>query len=323
MKPNFAKLFIPVFFLTLSIQISYVAASNVADFLNDKGREAYTKGDTATAIHEFSKVLLVDPNNAMAKEYLEKLGLRRGVYGLSPSPASPKQPAMMQKELEDYQVRIQALEKTNSENLAAAQQLEAEKANLSKTLEAKNDDLARLTLRIEDLQKNLNKNTSIDKTMIEALEQTLHKHKDEVELLKRTLHQQKNILKSQEEILSKKERELRHYKDRTLEIAYVPPPVEPAPPMEAGLSPEKIALMKRKDFTIAELKERLVGTKKQINTLEKSLKNAGYEDMVVLQKSLDDAKERLSLVEVIVQEKQQQIYDLEDQLAKTREQCSQ
>lgn len=51
-----------------------------ADFLIDLGKKYHEAGDAQEAVHEFSKALLIDPNNAEAKKYLAEYGLSEGLY---------------------------------------------------------------------------------------------------------------------------------------------------------------------------------------------------------------------------------------------------
>lgn len=65
-----------VFLFLLFVQTAPVEAkSGVAEFLNDRGKKMYRQGLVEEAVREFSKALLVDPDNKTAREYLQKLGL--------------------------------------------------------------------------------------------------------------------------------------------------------------------------------------------------------------------------------------------------------
>ena len=62
---------------------NYVYALNVnpvADFLCDQAKIYSDRGQISEAVQEYSKVLLLDPNNKTAKDSLRKLGYKQGLY---------------------------------------------------------------------------------------------------------------------------------------------------------------------------------------------------------------------------------------------------
>ena len=54
--------------------------NGAAEALCQYGKRLYKQGDLENAIHEFSKALIVDPENETAKSYLRKMGLAEGLY---------------------------------------------------------------------------------------------------------------------------------------------------------------------------------------------------------------------------------------------------
>ncbi|MBF0386029.1 MAG: hypothetical protein HQL27_09200 [Candidatus Omnitrophica bacterium] len=59
-----------------------------AQFLVEIGKSELKKGKLNDAVHEFSKALMVDPENKEAKKQLEKLGFKEGLYSPSVTTAS-------------------------------------------------------------------------------------------------------------------------------------------------------------------------------------------------------------------------------------------
>lgn len=57
-------------------------AAYVADFICEYAKNLYDQGVLEEAKHEFSKALIIDPDNVMAKSYLKKMGLDMGNYAI-------------------------------------------------------------------------------------------------------------------------------------------------------------------------------------------------------------------------------------------------
>ena len=51
-----------------------------ANFFFDEVLRSYNNGNVRDAIHEWSKVLMIDPNHKEAKKHLRKLGVEKGLY---------------------------------------------------------------------------------------------------------------------------------------------------------------------------------------------------------------------------------------------------
>lgn len=70
MKIKFKLLSLIFLFVLFSQGISF---AQIADYLCDIGKVFYSRGQYDDALHEFNKALLVDPHNAVAKDYIAKL----------------------------------------------------------------------------------------------------------------------------------------------------------------------------------------------------------------------------------------------------------
>ncbi len=67
-----------------------VAANAMAELLVDTGLRELEKGDKDAAIHEFSKALMLEPDNQEARRQLKLLGLDEGIYADSPTAVGRK-----------------------------------------------------------------------------------------------------------------------------------------------------------------------------------------------------------------------------------------
>ncbi len=87
MKKNhfFIKTFLIIFIFSgiphlTAAQNAYQNTYPIAAYLLDYAKKLYEQEDFENARHEFSKLLIIDPDNKEAKEYLKKMGLDTGLY---------------------------------------------------------------------------------------------------------------------------------------------------------------------------------------------------------------------------------------------------
>lgn len=114
----------------------------VSDYLIKRGKRYYTQRNRAKAIHELSKVLIINPNEKEAAYYLNKLGVHGGVYGRPQTTAT--RIARLSGEIHEYKKNIAVLEKENIEQAQATQSLQGEKISLRHDIliqEAENNTL--------------------------------------------------------------------------------------------------------------------------------------------------------------------------------------
>lgn len=105
-----------------------------ADLL-EKAKAYYDKGEYTQAVHEFSRVLLVDPYNKEAKVYLNQLGLSEGLYGRQTPPL--QQVTEMGQEIVGYQGQVTALAEESARQSQRSQQLQGELGNIEAALQEK------------------------------------------------------------------------------------------------------------------------------------------------------------------------------------------
>ncbi len=76
----FTLLLIIVFFCPFQPEACAQKGAYVAEFICEYAKNLYDQGILEEAKHEFSKALIIDPDNVMAKSYLKKMGLDTGKY---------------------------------------------------------------------------------------------------------------------------------------------------------------------------------------------------------------------------------------------------
>lgn len=80
------KIVIPLvclFFIFSAVPAHGLSQDVMVQYLIKLGKVYYQKGDFASAIHEFTKAVMVDPGNKEAQDYLRKLGAEGGYFGRS------------------------------------------------------------------------------------------------------------------------------------------------------------------------------------------------------------------------------------------------
>ncbi|MDZ4243035.1 MAG: hypothetical protein U1D99_09425 [Candidatus Omnitrophota bacterium] len=119
------------------------ATASAADLINRElvraGQECLDRGDQDCAIHQFSKALLADPDNKEAQQGLEKLGLKKGIYGRGKTDLGAV--TEMSQEIQDYQQRMTAMEQERLDKEQRAAALEQEKQSLRQALSDKESEV--------------------------------------------------------------------------------------------------------------------------------------------------------------------------------------
>jgi len=114
----------------------------VARDLAKVGVAHYEAGRYEDAIHELSKVLLLEPRNETALAYLRKMGIEGGVYGYNATPVN--RVAELGEEILGYQQQLEELEQQRVVDQEHAQQLEAQKADLQNVITQKEQEKQQL-----------------------------------------------------------------------------------------------------------------------------------------------------------------------------------
>src|SRR3989338_6385947 len=138
------KIIFTIFLFRLLTGGVYAQSDSYAvESLCEYAKSLYEQGGIEEAKHEFSKVLIIDPDNATAKRYLQKMGLGKGT-------------AEKPKALKDSsQAKDAALANLGEELKLTKEQLGSATAKRDKTLTLKDSQLKGLTESLKSTQSNL------------------------------------------------------------------------------------------------------------------------------------------------------------------------
>ena len=232
-------------FLGLTGEIRAQDRNMVAEFLCERAQGYYTKGEKQEALHEFSKVLLVDPGNPTAQEYLQKLGVPQGLY------QPLKTASLHRRDKEGYGSSAILMEDRKSLDCQKSTLAMKDKAifdlkdTLSRTLQQKKDSMAQGNKKVEAIEEKGSKDQDDLKQLIKARDEDIASLKEELALVKKSIFSvQKN--------------------------ARAKTPLPAAPDLSAGLTDlksqirnvqleltEKEISLKEQDKTLMELKKQL------------------------------------------------------------------
>lgn len=142
--------------------------NDAANFLVDVGEIHLKQGETQRAIHEFSKALLIEPENVRAKEYLAKYDLEEGLYkGINTNSSQIMDLAL---HVEEYKRKVNELEceKVGVQNALNA--LELEKEVLMKAHETLKSETSQLKTQVSQLEETVKLTESQHSEKIKEIE---------------------------------------------------------------------------------------------------------------------------------------------------------
>lgn len=356
------RLFLALIVLFCSPISIYAGNYNLTvNALLDEGIAAYKAGDQAKAIHQLSKVLLIEADNKTAREYLAKMGLVQGLYGQSAS--TLEQVALLNQETKIYKDKISNLEKTNAEQLAEKQKIQEERDRLCLQVNEKKEEVDLLAIQLKVLEADLHNRDASYEENVEQFKALAQDRTEENEFLKRIVNRHKALVEEKEKLLEQKDGDLssvqarlseieaeklrdvlaleRKLNEKELELSGLKNDLSATEAQAAALLPveddRSIELLKARDQYIADLKAKLAESKREVGFLKKNFQeisreeiqklkdqladNDQLEEISILKERLSDAQERLTLVDSIVAEKEERIEGLEIELAQTRTQC--
>lgn len=103
-------LFLTVIFLLNPFSANASTSQDGADYIVGIGEKALKDGDVSEAIHEFSKALMLDPDNKKARWYLVKLHVDEdGIYAGARTPE--EQMGDMAQDIQEYEDDLSGLER--------------------------------------------------------------------------------------------------------------------------------------------------------------------------------------------------------------------
>ncbi len=206
---------IAIFFLSCLLLVLPAQATDfpgTSQFLIDQGKQHYQKGDLASALHEFSKAILVDPGNAAAKDYLGKMGFTDGMYGHRPSPLARS--AALAQEVKVFKDKWADAEKTNEMTAVKLRQTQEERDTLCLSLEEKKSELHQMNDELIMAQKNFQQDNLAARQRTRDLQARAALREEEIAFLERFTDKHKKLVNEKEDALSKKDREIQELNER-------------------------------------------------------------------------------------------------------------
>ena len=201
-------------------QVSFADDNNPADFLVEIGERHLKKGDVASAVHEFSKALMLDQDNQKAKGYLNELGIRQGLY--SGIETTQTQVAKMAGHIRDYRIKIFDLQTEKYKMEKKFAELKSEKQSLSEVNLARDTEIIKLVNKLGSVEKlirqkeeSLQAQKNQEKKMIFEFENIVSRKN---EFLRETLLRKENQLNAMKFALNEKEQNLKDLKERLADV---------------------------------------------------------------------------------------------------------
>lgn len=199
-----------LFFISgLSHPVHGEAYSGVAQFLNDRGKKLYKQGFIEEAIHEFSKTLLVDPDNEVAREYLSKLGLHE-IEQPQESNASAdiqelaRQIAILEEEI----IYLESHPQEDIKQQGIIKDMGVEREVLLAELSKGKEELAALNEKLRDKPPVDQEQVKSLRMHIGLLEEYLQRDRKELAQLRELTQSYENRMASKEEDLTKTRQEV-------------------------------------------------------------------------------------------------------------------
>ena len=190
--------FFTAFFLS---HIGFAVEENpISAYLVERGISYYEKGQFQEAVHEFSKVLLVDSDHQVALKYLHNLGLTEGLYQGTMTTASTIEE--LSKDVKEYKFKTALLEEQKTDIEQQIRELQAQRDDLQESMKAKSLEVDQFKERLKSFQEQMEDQKRMHATEIKDLE---HNLRNQQQALQGTIEQQKKQLV--ERVLTSKEKE--------------------------------------------------------------------------------------------------------------------
>ena len=213
MRKNSCFIFIFIVLLGSCLLLSFSspgeAASLVAEQLNLIGQKHFENGDYEEATREFSKALLVESENKTALEYLNRMGIKRGIYGGQLSKES-----QLSEYIRDYQQHIHELEQQKKESIRLNQLLLEEKKKFQNAVITKEKYNGVLRQKITDIQKEVEFLSAQKQKLLNKAEEMTGGKAEEVARLERILDGLKVRMKGNLVLVEEKENQIEALKHK-------------------------------------------------------------------------------------------------------------
>ena len=190
------------------------------DFLVEVGEHYLRKGDGETAIHEFSKALMINPDNEKAREYLKMTGMKNGLY--SGVVGYESHFGELNRHIEDYKRQVLNLQTERFKLRGKYVDLTNDRKRLYESNLAKSSRIVRLEQKMDKLKSQLYNRDAIirrqewkDKVEMNEVEALVSQRN---RFLKEEVLRQKSELENLKYILDEKDETLTDIKGRFAEV---------------------------------------------------------------------------------------------------------
>jgi chromosome segregation ATPase len=200
-------------FLFLGFVLAHAASSEaysgVAQFLNDRGKKLYKQGLITEAVREFSKTLLVDPDNKVAREYLRKLGSHEIEQPQeSNAPADIRDLARHIAILEEEITYLESRPQEDPQQQDIIKNMDIEREVLLVELSKGKKELAALNEKLRDKAPADQEQVKSLRMHVGLLEEYLQRDREELARLRELTQSYENRMASKEEDLAKTREEV-------------------------------------------------------------------------------------------------------------------
>lgn len=190
------------------------------DFLVETGEYYLRKGDGETAIHEFSKALMINPDNEKAKEYLKMTGMEKGLY--SGVVGYESHFGELNRHVKDYERQVLNLQAEKSKLRGKYVDLVNDRKRLYESNLYKSNRIVQLEQKMENIKSQLYSRDAIirrqewkDKVEMNEVEALVAQRN---RFLKEEVLRQKSELENLKSILDEKDQDLVSIKERFAEV---------------------------------------------------------------------------------------------------------
>ncbi|OGX09018.1 MAG: hypothetical protein A2Y06_02185 [Omnitrophica WOR_2 bacterium GWA2_37_7] len=190
------------------------------DFLVETGEHYLRQGDAETAIHEFSKALMINPDNEKAREYLKMSGMKNGLY--SGVVGYESHFGELNRHIEDYKQQVLNLQTEKFKLRGKFVDLMNEKKRLYESNLAKSSRIVDLEQKLDNIKEQLYQRDAVirrqewkDKVEMNEVEALISQRN---RFLKEEVIRQKSELDALKSILDEKDENLEDIKQRFAEV---------------------------------------------------------------------------------------------------------
>src|SRR3989339_325019 len=190
------------------------------DFLVETGEHYLRQRDAETAIHEFSKALMINPDNEKAREYLKMSGMKNGLY--SGVVGYESHFGELNRHIEDYKQQVLNLQTEKFKLRGKFVDLMNEKKRLYESNLAKSSRIVDLEQKLDNIKEQLYQRDAVirrqewkDKVEMNEVEALISQRN---RFLKEEVIRQKSELDALKSILDEKDENLEDIKQRFAEV---------------------------------------------------------------------------------------------------------